>query len=31
MFGHWLPNWFQIILIVAFLFYSYRVNKMLNE
>ncbi len=31
MHGHLLSNMFYIMLLVGFLFYSYRVNKMLDE
>ncbi|AJQ25759.1 hypothetical protein JBW_00407 [Pelosinus fermentans JBW45] len=31
MFGHWVMNLFQFIVIVGFLLYLYRVNKLLSE
>ena len=31
MFGHWATNLFQFIVIVGFLLYLYRVNKLLSE
>ncbi len=31
MFGHWLTDLFHFIVIVGFLLYLYRVNKLLDE
>lgn len=31
MFGHWLSIMFYTLLVAGFLFYSYRINKLLNE